>query len=96
MGDPAAHWPLRLQPTLAEAHHNLGVTLADQSHIDEAIEHYTEALRLRPCYVTAHYNLGVALVKQGQLAEARQHFVEVLRLDPTHVAARRFLERSGQ
>lgn len=74
--------------------HALGMVLVNQERLDEALQHYEEALKIRKNYTKAHYNLGVALAKQGRLAEARHHFAEVLRLEPNHVAARRFLESS--
>ena len=39
---------LRLDPSHAEAHSNLGVALARRGRVVEAIDHYREALRLDP------------------------------------------------
>ncbi len=64
------------------AHNNLGLALADQGQIKEAMDHYQEALRLRPNYQDAHNNLGVALADQGRIREAIDHFQEALRLRP--------------
>ena len=64
------------------AHNNLGVALADQGQIEEAINHYQEALRLKPNYQDAHSNLGIALADQGRVEEAIDHFQEALRLRP--------------
>ena len=53
------------------AHHNLGVTLADEGQSNEAIAHFQEALRIRPDYAQARTDLGNALSKlPGRAAEA--------------------------
>ena len=64
------------------AHNNLGLALAGQGKIDEAIEHYNEALRLRPNYATARTNLGAALAKQGKSADAISNYTQVLKTKP--------------
>ena len=61
---------------------SLGVALAGEGRIDEAIEHFQEALRLKPDYVWAHNNLGLALVNLRKTEEAFKHFREALRLKP--------------
>ena len=74
-------------PHKARPHHNLGVALAQQGKLPEALAHYREALRLRPTYVEAHTNLGIALAQQGKTVEALAHYTEALRLQPTYVEA---------
>ena len=64
------------------ANNNLGLALAGQGKIDEAIEHYNEALRLRPNYATARTNLGAALAKQGKSADAISNYTQVLKTKP--------------
>jgi Flp pilus assembly protein TadD len=44
-----------------EAHNNLGVALARQGKINEAIAHFSEAVRLKPDYMQARANLQFAL-----------------------------------
>jgi len=50
--------------------------------VQEAIEHYQQALRLMPDYIEAHNNLSAALLQTGRPWEAIEHFKEVLRLKP--------------
>jgi protein O-mannosyl-transferase len=69
------------------AHNNLGVALADQGKIDEAIAQYSEALRNQPDYANAHNNLGVALDDQGKIDEAIAHYSEALRIKPDYANA---------
>jgi tetratricopeptide (TPR) repeat protein len=69
------------------AHNNLGVILAGQGKLDEAISHYTAALRIKPDYADAHNNLGAALADRGKLDEAIAHYAEALRLKPADADA---------
>ncbi len=64
------------------AHYNLGVALAEQGRIAEAIAHYSEAVWINPEYAMAHNNLGVVLDSQGQIKEAMVHYSEALRIKP--------------
>ncbi len=61
---------IRLDPTLAEAHSNLGVILKDLGKLDEAIKEYREAIRLDPTLGEAHNNLAIALYFKGDYAGA--------------------------
>ena len=66
---------------------NLGLALATQGKMDQAIAHYAEALRLNPDYAKAHNDLGVALVAQGKMDQAIAHYAEALRLNPDYAEA---------
>jgi tetratricopeptide (TPR) repeat protein len=82
--DTVAKWPLN-----ERSQNNLGNFLAkDPGGLNEAIEHYKEALRLAPRYADAHFNLGIALAKiPGRTDEAIDQFEEVLRLKPDYTEA---------
>jgi tetratricopeptide (TPR) repeat protein len=82
-------------PSFAEAHYDLGVLLARQGGLDEAISHYREAIRIAP-RADHHNNLGTALARKGNLAGARAAFEAALRLDPGHAAARRNLDLANR
>ena len=69
------------------AHNNLGVSLADQGKLDNAIAHYSEALRIKPDYANAHNNLGAALADRGKTEEAIAHYSEALRIKPDYADA---------
>jgi protein O-mannosyl-transferase len=66
---------------------NLGHALAAEGRLDEAIQHYSEAVRIRPGYAEAHNNLGLALARQGRIEEAIPHYTEALRLLPDYFEA---------
>ncbi len=64
------------------AHNNLGLALAAQGKMDQAVAQYNEALRLKPDYALAHNNLGLALAAQGKMDQAMAQYAEALRLNP--------------
>jgi Flp pilus assembly protein TadD len=88
---------LRLDPTLVEAHINLGAARAKQGRSDEAVREFLEAIRLDPNSADAHYNVAVMLIDRGRSGEATEHLREALRIRPGHPGATRALEivRSG-
>jgi tetratricopeptide (TPR) repeat protein len=61
---------------------DLGLALAGQGKIDEAITQYTDALRIKPDFAEAHLNLGTALAAQGRIDEAMAQYSEALRIKP--------------
>ena len=54
----------------AVIHANLGVVLVEEGSLEEAKQHFREALRLEPDYVRARYGLVGALAREGKLDEA--------------------------
>ena len=48
---------IRLEPTSAAAHNNLGILLVSSGRFDEGIEHFRSALRLRPDFAESAANL---------------------------------------
>ena len=90
-------------PNSAATHNNLANLLARQGRLDEAVEHYGEALKVRPDYGEAHYNLANRLVQLGRLDEAARHYRQALKLLPNRdnrveaiVALGNVLARQGQ
>ena len=59
---------------LAPAHFNLGEIDAGSGRINEAIDHYREALRIDPDFALAHYFLGIALLAKGRLDEVFEDY----------------------
>ncbi len=64
-----------------------GGALMRQGKLDEAIDHYQEALRLKPDYTEACYDLGVAFDQKGQMDEAIRYYQQAIRLKPDHANA---------
>ncbi|HYA79075.1 MAG TPA: tetratricopeptide repeat protein, partial [Candidatus Nitrosopolaris sp.] len=82
--DPETLWGTTLarNPNCWMAHNNLGLTLAGQDRLVEAIQHYQQALQLKPDYTDALNNLGVALVIQGNLDGAMACFQKAVQSHP--------------
>jgi tetratricopeptide (TPR) repeat protein len=62
---------VRLAPTDAKPHTNLGVALRAKGQVDEAVAAHRQATRLDPNNAKAHGALGQALLEQGNFAEAQ-------------------------
>jgi tetratricopeptide (TPR) repeat protein len=80
--DVASKWP-----TNPRAHNNLGLFLAKQGDLDQAIPEFNRSLQIDPGYADAHENLGMTLVQQGNLDDAIEHFRRAVEIDPTLVDA---------
>ncbi len=64
------------------AHNNLGVVLANLGNVDEAIDHYHNALVIKPDYAEAYNNLGFALAGRGQVDEAIENYRKAVMFKP--------------
>lgn len=64
------------------AHNNLGIALAWQGHLHEAIPHYKRALEISPLYGDAHGNLANAYAQLEMYDDAIREYKEVLKLNP--------------
>jgi Flp pilus assembly protein TadD len=61
--------------------------------MQEAMEHFEQALRINPDDAKAYYNLGVVLAQAGRISEAIAHYDQALRLKPDFAEARNALAR---
>jgi protein O-mannosyl-transferase len=86
--NPEILWQATLarNPACWMAHSNLGLLRKNQGRLDEAIEHYHQALRINPDAWDALNDLGAALVAQGRFDEAIECYRQSLRTDPTRFA----------
>ena len=73
---------LELNPASWMSQFNVGVGLAAQGKIDDAIERYRIALGLRPGYAHALNNLGNAMLAKGQWEDAVQYYRQALQSEP--------------
>src|SRR5206468_235966 len=76
-----------IDPGSPVGQYSLGLALARQRKLTEAIEHFKTALRIKPDYADAHINWGLALAQQGKLAEASEHYRQALQLKPDSAEA---------
>ncbi|GFO70445.1 O-GlcNAc transferase [Geomonas limicola] len=73
---------LKLDPTCADAHSDLGLILLKHNDLEGAIRENREAIRLAPKRSDLLRNLGITLAQAGQSAEAVKVFKEALAIDP--------------
>ena len=69
------------------AHNNLGLLLADEGRLDEAVVQYHEALKINPGFLFALNNLGNAMMQEGRLDEAVRCFRNALEIAPAYAEA---------
>jgi Flp pilus assembly protein TadD len=79
---------LKLDPTLIEAHNNLGAFLFERKYFDDARLEFLEVLKRDPSSVSARFNLARTLAALGEHEPAIREFQALLRADPGDVAAR--------
>jgi tetratricopeptide (TPR) repeat protein len=73
---------LAIEPSLAEARFELGVTLLRTGGAGEAIAQFEHAITLKPNYVEALVNLGITLADVGRLDEGIARVREAIVADP--------------
>ena len=71
----------------AFAHNNVAPSLAEEGKIEEAIDHYNEAIRLDPDYPDAYSNRGNAYATLGQHQQAIEDYNKAIRLKPDFAIA---------
>ncbi|HUB65898.1 MAG TPA: tetratricopeptide repeat protein [Candidatus Methylacidiphilales bacterium] len=69
------------------AYNNLGLALAQDGKLDQAVAAYQQALKIEPGYAGAHNNLGGIFLQQGRTDEARAQFQEALKDYPPYAKA---------
>ncbi|CAG9860211.1 unnamed protein product [Phyllotreta striolata] len=75
---------LKLWPTYASAHNNLGTLLNDRQ---EAEEHFLLAIRYSIEHINAHYNLGRLYRKSNRSTESERMLRKCILLDPRFTPA---------
>ena len=75
-----------------KAHYILAITSSQKGYIDEAIQHYQDALRFVPYESEIHKGIGLLLAAKGNIDEAISHFEKASQIDPHDTKAREFLE----
>lgn len=78
---------VQLNPRLAPAFLNLGITLTDLGEYEQAIKALSTAVSLRKSWVFALNELGIAYRKFGKLDPAAENFREALKVNPDFVPA---------
>ncbi len=71
----------------AEIYNNLGINLAQQHKLDEAIANFRHAISIEPNFAEAHYNLGFALTEQGNVEQAIVSYHQAIAIKPDYLDA---------
>ena len=77
---------IALDPSLAEAHLQLGSLYSDQQKYADSIPEYLRALGLNSDLADAHYRLGQAYVRTGEKDRAQEQFQVYQKLREQHLA----------
>jgi tetratricopeptide (TPR) repeat protein len=77
---------LRLMPSHARAHNNLGLIFLEEGRLADAAVQFQAAAELEPRLAIAWLNWGAALARQGRFEEAIARLEEAARLDPGSAA----------
>jgi tetratricopeptide (TPR) repeat protein len=87
-------------PEWVEARINLGTTLYQLGHMEEAREHFSMAVEFEPQNALAEFNLGCVLEQQGKTQDAIAHLSRAVELAPgladAHLNLALAFEKSGQ
>jgi tetratricopeptide (TPR) repeat protein len=91
---------LSMEPTLADAHVNLGRLLQLAGRTREAIEHYRLSMRSDSTDPTGAFNLGTALEELGRWRSAITAYLQAVAIDPrfadAHFNLARLYEQLGR
>jgi len=77
-------------------HASLGIKLAQQRQLPEAVDQYQQALRLDPNSAETHNNLGLVLFALGRKVEGVREFSIAIRLKPDLTVAHDNLRRAEE
>ena len=73
---------IRLDPSMAKAHKNLGLAYLNLEQLDQALKSLQEAVRLDPKDPQTHYALCVYYARKGDTQAANREFQALKALDP--------------
>lgn len=74
---------LAFKPDYADAHYQLGDTLALMGKTAEALDHYRQALQIDPDLIQVLNNTGNLLADRGRTEDAIGYYRHALEIDPT-------------
>ncbi|MCL4501414.1 MAG: tetratricopeptide repeat protein [Deltaproteobacteria bacterium] len=77
---------LKVDRTNYMAYHHLGMALANEGKIDQAMSMYRITMALAPRYPSAYNNLAVIYAEQGRYDEAVAFFKAAIRLTPNNIS----------
>jgi tetratricopeptide (TPR) repeat protein len=78
---------ISMDPSLPEAHYNLGMTYKEQGRLDDATTEFKSAIKDEPKYSDAFAGLGLTKLAQGSLAEAADNFKQAVNCNSSNSTA---------
>lgn len=85
-------YTLSRDPHSSIAHNNLGARLLERGRLNEALQHFEEALRISPKYAGSLVNVGIARALQGNLDEGIERIQRALRIEPDNTVGSAYLK----
>jgi tetratricopeptide (TPR) repeat protein len=85
---------LKLFPSSAEVHYEVGELLAGLGRYQEAKPYYEDAIRIDPSFVEAYCSMGDSLVRNGEYQAAFEKFLAARSLDDRNLRAARGIGQS--
>jgi tetratricopeptide (TPR) repeat protein len=79
---------LQRQPGQPDALHILGNIAKDQGRLQEALQHFQQALRVAPGHVHLLNSAGLLFRKMGYLQQAQACFEQAIKIDPNYYQGR--------
>lgn len=79
--------PLEVKTGLATTNYRIGMALAEEGKLKEALACFKDAIQLDPTHVDAHYMLATTYQEINQHHESLKCYQKTIRLQPTHYAA---------
>jgi len=73
---------IKIEPSNAEGHYNLGVALTKQEKYEEALPHLEKSIYLNPYFIKGYYAIGNTLVTLGRPEEAKENYLKALEINP--------------
>ncbi len=72
---------LGIDPTMPEAHYNLGMVYKEQGRLDDASSEFKSAIQSDPQYSEAYSGLGMTKLAQASYAEAAENFKHAISIN---------------
>ena len=82
---------IQLRPDVSVVHQDLGIALASQGRLEEAMAEYRKAIQFGPQRAYPYFCLGTALERLGRVKDAVAQYRNAARWDPRMVEAWRNL-----
>ena len=82
---------IRLKPTWAEAHNELGRSFLSLGKYEHAAAAFQEAIRNKPEFADAHVNLSIAYLYQSRFNEGIEQLKEAIRIQPDFASAHKLM-----